>query len=141
MEVPIKEGVFHKPESPSEKPYLIGSRCRLCGYVCFPKKQVCVKCVRDDCMAETKFGPYAHLDSYAVIHVAPPGFTVPYIQAYVILEQGPKIFTLISGCEPRDDALAPGQKMELVIERITDDENGNHLIGWKFKPAEEKDRS
>lgn len=141
MEVSIKKGAFIKPESPDEKPYLIGSRCSSCGYMCFPKKEVCVKCVRDDCMEEKKFGPYARLDSYAVMQVAPTGFTAPYIQAYVVLEDGPKIFTLITGCEPRDDALELGQKMELVIEKIRDDEKGNPLIGWKFKPVEENNRS
>lgn len=126
------------PGLKKEKPYLIGSKCRSCGYVCFPKKQVCVKCVKDDCMQETRFGPYAVLDSYAVIHVAPTGFSAPYILGYVVLENGPKIFTLINGCEPEDNALELGQKMELVIEKIKADERGNNLIGWKFKPLKEK---
>ena len=137
MNRPIMKGIYKMPESDNKKPSLIGSRCKLCGYACFPKKEVCVKCVRDDSMEETTFGPYALLDSFAVIHVAPPGFRAPYIQAYVILENGPKIFTLISGCEADDNALAIGQKMELVIEKIKTDENGDDLIGWKFKPVKE----
>lgn len=138
MDLPIKEGLFHIPKSTNEKPYLIGSKCTVCGYTSFPMKEVCVKCVRDDTMEEEKFGPYAILDSYAVIHVAPPGFTAPYIQGYVILEDGPRVFTLISGCEPKDEALQLGEKMELVIEKIREDEDGNNLIGWKFRPTEEK---
>lgn len=141
MDVPIQEGLFHLPESKKEKPYLIGSKCRRCGYTCFPIKQVCVRCLRDDCMEEVQFGPNGFLDSFAVIHIAPPGFSAPYIQGYVKLENGPKIFTLISGCEPNDDALKLGQRMELVIEKIREDENGNNVIGWRFKPEKEKNRS
>ncbi len=135
MNLPIKEGLFEVPESINGRPYLIGSRCSVCGYVCFPKKEVCVKCLRDDTMEIARFGPYATLDSFAVMQVAPPGFTAPYIQGYVILKDGPKVFTLITGCEPKDDVLELGEEMELVIEKITEDENGNNLIGWKFKPT------
>ena len=104
---------------------------------CFPRKDVCVKCLRDDSMEDTSFGPYATLDSYAVLHVAPTGFTPPYIQGYVIVDDGPKVFTLISGCDPKDDVLELGQRMELVIEQIKKDESGNDVIGWKFRPAKE----
>jgi uncharacterized OB-fold protein len=141
MDLLIKENLFHVPESVDEKPYLIGCKCRRCGYTCFPTKQVCVKCLKDDCMEKAKFGPNAVLESFAVINVAPPGFTAPYIQGYVKLQDGPKVFSLISGCEPKDDAIELGQRMELVIEKIREDENGNNLIGWKFKPTRERNQS
>jgi uncharacterized OB-fold protein len=135
MRLPLKEGLFHQPESGQEKPYLIGSRCSVCGYTSFPKKEVCLKCLRDDTMEEARFGPYAILDSFAIMQVAPPGFFPPYIQGYVKLNDGPKVFTLITGCEPKDDALQLGEPMELVIDKIKEDENGHEIIGWKFKPV------
>ena len=136
MERPIKEGLFSPPElTPSGKTYLIGSRCKVCGYASFPQKDVCVRCLRDDTMEVAQFGPDAILDSFAVMQVAPPGFTSPYMQGYVILKDGPKVFTLITGCEPKDDALKVGEEMELVIEKIKEDENGNDIIGWKFRPT------
>jgi uncharacterized OB-fold protein len=135
MEHPIKEGLFSSSEStPSGKPHLIGSRCKVCGYTSFPPKEVCVRCLRDDTMEVAQFGPHATLDSFAVMQVAPPGFASPYAQGYVVLKDGPKVFTLITGCEPRDDALKVGEEMELVIEKIKEDENGNDVIGWKFRP-------
>lgn len=139
MKRPIREGLLHIPESDHEKPYLLGSRCSVCGYTSFPKKDVCVRCLRDDTMKEARFGPLATLDSFAVMQVAPPGFVPPYIQGYVKLKpEGPKVFTLITGCDPKDDALEPGEEMELVVDKIKEDENGNELIGWKFKPIREK---
>ena len=48
--VPIKEGLFHMPESPDDEPYLIGSKCRECGCVVWPTRKVCPACVKDDIM-------------------------------------------------------------------------------------------
>jgi len=33
-------------------------------------------------------------------------------------------------------ALETGDEMELVIEKITQDDEGNDIIGYKFKPVE-----
>lgn len=72
------------------------------------------------------------------MRVGSPDFPTPYIVGYVRMKEGTSIFTLITGCEPRDDALEPGEKMELVIEKIKEDEKGNNLIGWKFRPMRRK---
>jgi hypothetical protein len=47
------------------------------------------------------------------------------------------VFTLITGCEARDDALEIGQEMELIIDKIKKDRQGNNLVGWKFRPRRE----
>ncbi len=130
----LKEGLFQVPASPGDKPYLIGSRCRICGYICFPKKDVCVKCRRDDTMEQTRIGPDGILETFAVMQVGPPDFPPPYMIGYVKTKEGALVFTLITGCEPRDDALLIGEEMELVIEKIKKDKDGNNVIGWKFKP-------
>ncbi len=72
------------------------------------------------------------------MQVGLPDFPAPYIIGYVMMKEGAKIFTLITGCEPRDDALKLGEEMELVIEKIKEDKQGNSLIGWKFKPTRRK---
>lgn len=138
VDLPIKEGLFHIPESPDDKPYLIGSRCRVCGYASFPKKEVCVKCRRNDTVEETRFGPYATLENFAVMQVGSPDFPTPYVIGYVRMKEGVSIFTPITGCEARDDALELGEEMELTIEKIREDRQGNNLIGWKFKPTRRK---
>jgi uncharacterized OB-fold protein len=137
-DIPLKPGLFHVPESSSEKPYLIGSKCSVCGYVCFPKKEVCVKCLRDDTMEETKLGPYGNLETFCIMQVGPPDFPPPYAIGYVKTKEGAKVFTQITGCEPKDDALEMGDEMEMVIEKLKKDNKGNNLIGWKFKPVKER---
>ena len=133
-DIPFRKGLFHIPGSPEEKPYFIGSRCNACGYTCFPQKRVCVKCRRDDTIGELNMGPYGVLESFAVMQVGPPDFPPPYIVAYVRMKEGPLVFTTMTGCEPKDDALIIGEPVELVIEKIREDSHGNNLLGWKFRP-------
>ena len=137
-ELLLKEGLFHKPKTPGEKPYLLGSRCRACGYTCFPEKKICIKCLRDDTMEGIKLGQHATLETYAVMRVDTPDFPAPYIIGYVRTEEGALVFTPITGCEPTDDALQIGEEMELVIEEIKEDGQGNTLIGWKYRPVRRK---
>lgn len=137
-DLPIKEGLFHIPESHNEKPYLLGSKCRVCGYICFPRKEVCLNCRRDGIMEETKLGTYGTLETFAVMQVGPPQFTPPYVIGYVRAQEGALVFTLITGCEAKDGVLEIGEEMELVIEKIKEDEKGNKLLGWKYKPRRSK---
>ena len=89
-------------------------------------------------MEEIKLGPYATLENFAVMRVGPPDFPAPYIVGYVRMKEGILIFTPITGCEARDDALELGEEMELTIEKIKVDEQGNNLIAWKFRPTRRK---
>ena len=133
-EVMLRDGAFHRPTSPDDKPYLIGTKCKACGYVAFPPKVVCPACVRDDTMEEIPLSTRGKVESFAMARVASIGFKAPYMQGFVDLPEGPRLFTLFTGVEPTDDALQEGQEMELVIERISTDERGNDVIGWKFRP-------
>jgi uncharacterized OB-fold protein len=131
---PIKKNLFHSPATQDDESYLIGSRCGVCGYASFPPKHVCIKCRREGTMNEVKLGPRGILDMFAVMQVGTPDFPAPYVIGFVRLEQGPMVFSVITGCEPKDDALTIGQEMMLVIDKIRTDENGLDVVGWKFKP-------
>jgi uncharacterized OB-fold protein len=136
--LPLKEGLFHIPSSPTDEPYLIGSKCRVCGYVAFPKKVICPACVRDDTMEETPVGKRANIVSFSLMGQAPRGFTAPYIQAMVRLEEGISIATTLTDCELKEDAVEMGQPVELVITKIKEDDQGNDIIAWKYRPLTKK---
>jgi len=87
-------------------------------------------------MNEIKLGPYGTLENYAVMQVGPPDFPPPYIMGYVRTKEGALVFTLIIGCKARDGVLDIGEEMELVVEKIREDRDGNNLVGWKFRPTE-----
>ncbi len=86
-------------------------------------------------MEEVPLSRRGTIDTFTVVHVAPTGFKAPYIQAYVDLPEGPRIFSLITGCDPLGTDLRDGAEVELVIEKIREDEKGNDLIGYKFRPV------
>ncbi len=135
--IPVQEGLFTEPASGDEKPFLIGNRCKECGLTAFPKTPVCPKCMKQDTMEETKFEGRGTLDSFSIVQAALPGFKAPSIQAYINLENGPKIWSLVTGCEPTEDSLDLGMNMEMVIDKVREDEDGNELISYQFKPADQ----
>jgi uncharacterized OB-fold protein len=86
-------------------------------------------------MENIPLGSHGRLETFAVMQVGPPGFKVPYVIGYVKTREGALVFAPITGCEAKDEALKVGEEMELVIEKVKEDGKGNHLIGWKYKPA------
>jgi uncharacterized OB-fold protein len=89
-------------------------------------------------MEQIKLGHRGTLETFAVMQVGPPDFPPPYIIGYIRTKEGALVFTPITGCEAADDALQIGEEMELVIEKIKEDGEGNSLLGWKYKPARKK---
>jgi len=130
----IAEGLFVLPDGSMERGYLVGAKCSECGTITFPKRVVCPNCLRDDAMVEIPLSKRGRLYSYSVNQMAPEGFEAPYITGKTDLPEKVRIFTVITGCEPREDALEIGMEMELVFEPLTKDKDGNDLIGYKFRP-------
>lgn len=133
-QVLVGEGLFHLPTSPGDEPYLIGSKCRSCGYIAFPRREVCPACISLDSMEEVPLSRRGRIYSWTVARVAPPGFPSPYFQSFIDLEGGPRIFSLISGVDPSTESLEDGMEVELVLEKISEDEQGREVIGYKFRP-------
>lgn len=126
---PILEGLFREAEG--QPPQLIGSRCRSCGYTAFPRRAICPACLAQD-MAEVALGRRGVIDTFTVSRVAPPGFTAPYIQAFVLLPEGPRVFSII---DAQEGEVEMGTPVELVIGKVAVDPQGNELIGYKFRPV------
>jgi uncharacterized OB-fold protein len=58
---------------------------------------------------------------------------IPYAIGFVELPEGVRIQTLFTGCDPEN--LRTGMKMEMVIERLQEDEMGNEIVTYKFRPT------
>jgi uncharacterized OB-fold protein len=136
--IPIEEGLFHEPVSSEEEPYLVGSRCSLCGCVTFPKMQICPRCAKKDVMVEEHLCGRGKIDTFTIVNAALPGFKAPCIQAYVTLEDGPRIWTLITGVEAAEKALKIGMDVQLVVEKVREDAQGNEVVSYQFRPAKEQ---
>ena len=114
-------------------PHLIGSKCGKCGYVTFPPRVVCSACVTKGSMEQIRLGSRGQIETFSVLHIGTPDFKAPYILAYVLIG-GAKVLSLITGCEPKEGSLEIGEEVELVIEKIREDEQGNEVRGYKFRP-------
>jgi len=113
---------------------LIGSRCQSCKETVFPASVICPNCCSNR-IEQVKIGPMGTLYSFTVVYqTGPIGYKgpVPYGIAKVEMPEGLRISGYCT--ENNAENLKPGMLMELVIDKLFDDENGNEIIGYKFKP-------
>ena len=131
----VREDLFKIPVSPDEKPRLIASKCSICGEVVFPKMKHCPNCCTDR-VEEILIGPGGKLYSFTVIYQPGPiGYKGPSPYGIVKIEmpEGLRIAGLSTVNDPQK--LHAGMDMELVIDKLFDDQDGNEVIGFKFKPV------
>lgn len=126
-----RKKLFSWPLEMGQVPHLIGNRCAICGQLYFPMKNICSKCL-DDQLEEVYFGRHGRLYSYSIIHVPSPGFKAPYAVGYVDLDEGLRLFSLITNWQEMD--LRNGRIVELVLTKIGEDSVGNDVIGFAYEP-------
>jgi uncharacterized OB-fold protein len=89
----------------------------------------------DEGIKKTRLGGTGKLYAFTMIYVSSREFNPPYPFGYVILEpENIRIPTLITGVE-KPEVLKTGMKMEMVIEKLRNDDKGNELITYKFRPV------
>lgn len=126
----VREGLF---DFPSEKPSLIGNRCKLCGNVFFPRRFICPDCFEEGTLQTVHLGRRGKLYTFCILERGPLGFDAPYAVGYIDLPEGLRIYSILT--EASIERLKIGMEMELVIEKIRIDLEGNEIIGYKFKPV------
>ena len=133
-QVPLREGLFQLPSSPGEKGFLIGSKCRSCGEVFFPRRFYCANCTSAD-MEETPLSTRGRLETFTISRGVPPGsiMQAPYGIGQIRLPEGALVTTVFADCDL--EKLDIGMDMELVIEKVKEDEEGNDVMAFKFKPV------
>jgi uncharacterized OB-fold protein len=98
---------------------LVVQRCRGCGALRFPARDLCSRCLS----REVEWAPVSGrgtIFSYAIMHqVYHPGFAdeVPYAVVQVELEEGARMLTNVVGCPPAE--LTIGMPVEVVFEDRT----------------------
>ncbi len=112
---------------------LLGSRCHSCGAHFFPVREVCSGCLSDD-METVGLSEQGTLYTFSVVRQSTPAFEVPYSLGYVDFPEGVRIMGQISGCRP--DEISIGMPMVLSLEPFGEDENGNPLTGYRFRPGQ-----
>jgi len=136
--VPVVEGAF--TETPAG-PRLLASRCRSCRTSFFPRSSACRNPACDDTAVDViELSPRGTLWSYTVQYYKPPPPAQfdepfkPYGIGLVDLPDGIRILSMMSTEDP--EALRPGIEMELVLEPLYHNEQGDAVITWKFRPTQ-----
>jgi len=123
------------PSSPDEKPQLIGSQCPNCKEIVFPVNPACVNC-QNPAMNEIKLNPRGKVWSYSTVMLTPPQWykgPVPFDLGYVELPEGVRVWTRLLGAEAGTFRI--GQEVELDIDVMQEDREGNEILGYCFVPV------
>ena len=136
--IPVRAGLWDAPSSLDDKPRLIGSKCPVCGEVYFPKRErgVCIHCGHRG-LEEVKLSRRGKIRNFSVVMQQPTQFFLgkaPYAYGWIDLPDV-RVRALFTGCDFKD--LKLGLPVELVIEKLGDDEQGNEVLAPKFKPVQE----
>lgn len=133
--IPLTEGLYIVPNSAEMPPRLIGSKCTQCDEVYFPKRtrDFCVHCQKKG-VEEIKLSNQGIIANFTIAIQGPAGGfykgPVPYAYGFVDLPEGVRVITQFSG---NFEELQIGKKVELVIEKIAEDDHGQDLVSYMFK--------
>lgn len=116
---------------------LIGSKCKTCGRVYFPKKMVCQSCWEKDNMETVPLSRRGKLVVSTADERDMMGVGYPHICAYVDFPEGIRLFSMLSGVGTLEDQkkLRKGMEMETVVEKYKTDKYGNDVLIFKFRPC------
>lgn len=124
------------PSSPGEEAYLVGSKCKSCGQIHLGYRLACPNCSAVGEFEEVKLSREGELFVFCIVHQSAPGIPVPYIGAVIDLPEGLGIPACLTGIEPDPAKIKFGMKVKMVTEKVREDQEGNDIIAYKFKPVE-----
>ncbi|MFQ5888261.1 MAG: Zn-ribbon domain-containing OB-fold protein [Candidatus Hydrothermarchaeales archaeon] len=139
--VAIKEGFFSKPLYPLDKSCLMGTRCGDCGEVFLGEIIACEQCQSEN-LESIPLSRTGKLYSYTINWNRPPGDYKgsepfqPFAVGLVELPDGIRILSVLTDCD--FDKLKVGMKLKLSMEELYEDEEGNTVITYKFRPQQAK---
>jgi uncharacterized OB-fold protein len=130
--VPLREGLFRIPTGPGERPTLIASRCPRCGEHFFPKRAICLACGQVGLEEAYLTGP-GKIWTFTIARMTPPGSLIeaPYVVAQVELPERVIVTSVLSDCDV--DSVRVDMPVELVLEKVKADEEGNDVVAFKFR--------
>jgi uncharacterized OB-fold protein len=118
-------------------PRLLGSKCRSCGEVFFPRRIACAKCLKRG-TEDVLLGPRGTLYTWTYCHIPLFGKLEAKVAGYGVgqidLPEGPRVQSVLSG-RPGDFRI--GMPMELDLEVLRRNDQGQELVIYRFRPLTE----
>ncbi len=134
--ISIDAFLYEPPRERGEAGHLIGSRCGDCGGYVLPRKLLCPRCGGAMEVAHIP-STRGTLYSFTLNHQPMPGAVMepPYIIAQVLLPEGFTLETVLTN-SARFEALNVGAVVEMVAEKLREDDDGNDVMTFKFRPVQ-----
>lgn len=133
-QVPIAD-YFELTDDEEAPVRLRGSRCPACDEVFYPRRLVCAKCLHegtDDNLLSTT----GTLHTWTWVHVPLFAKTDADVSAYAVgqvdLPEGPRVQAILTG---GPDDFAIGMRLELSLETLRQDDDGNDIVIYRFQPT------
>lgn len=126
------EEVFPFAEAWTEeagKVYLVGSHCKACGKLAFARRTICEACGETGALQPERLGSCGVVYSFSDVHVAPEGFSVPYVIAYVDF---PGDVRVCGQVEPPTADLRIGDEVHVVLGIIRR-RGERRVMSYKFR--------
>jgi uncharacterized protein len=101
---------------------LRGRRCPACGAVTFPGRAVCGACGCRS-LEPAELSGLGQVHAFTTVDTPPAGFDRPYLAAVVDLDEGPRVFAMLTA-EPGD-----GRRVRAVPARVR-----HGRPGFAFEP-------
>ena len=141
---PAVDGIFTWP---SDDPCLVGIRCEDCGTLTFPKfAELHRPNCRGENVGEVELSGTGTIVSYTIQRFPPPYPYIsdsdafePYGIGTVELPDGIQVPGQITGIDVED--IAVGMAVDMVVETLYVDEDGDEVLTWKWAPAVERSAS
>ena len=98
---------------------IYGTKCRECGFLQFPPRAHCTRCLSNSFEWKQLSGDCT-LITYTRVDASPTGFKekAPYLLGLAQLSEGPKVFTWIDKKIP-EDQIAIGMKLQLMASKLS----------------------
>jgi uncharacterized OB-fold protein len=103
----FQPGLFETGDS---GPCLLGSRCRQCRRIFFPRVEVCLDCLADD-PEPCRLSRHGILECFTTVSMPALHIEPPYAVGYVALADGPRVFAPL---EPAGGVFEVGMSMRLA---------------------------
>ena len=132
--VPLREGMFKMPRSITGKPRLYGQRCSTCGEVFANQRVYCANCCQET-LEQITLSTEGEVATFTIVRQQLPGsfMQAPYVLARVRLAEDVTVQTIITDVEL--DEVAIGMPVEICLRQLTEDDDGNSVVNFFFKPA------
>ena len=114
---------------------LIGGQCTACQARSYPLRLFCAAC-RDGEIEQTHLSSRGTVYTFTVVRQAPTGVAVPYVLAYVDLDDGVRVMTQVKVSDLAEIEI--GLPVTLTERAMGRAEDGTELIGYQFAPSVER---